>query len=124
MTRAFYRSYVAGSRLAGQVRRVHIERLPSTEPRKPRKGDRPFSWESGHYGWCGIQSGEVTRSAAVWLDPMPDVLPEGMSWCPACIGRLADHIGQLDRVGAFLARYLRIAAEPCAGTIPTTASEG
>lgn len=84
MTRAFYRSY-AGR----QVTRLHVMREDGKFP--------------GRSGECGTAGWGVRRSEPVILDPMPSVPPPGLSWCPACVGRLAERAGVLGRVAAGLA---------------------
>lgn len=99
--RAFYRSYVDGTRRGGQVRRVHIERLAPKEPRRVREGRAPMS-ESGRQAWCGTHTWGVTRSEPVWLNPIPAVLSEGLSWCANCLGHYAEEMGRLAEIGALL----------------------
>lgn len=87
--RAFYRSYVHNHRRGGQVLRLHIMR------------------EDGQFGGrqaeCGTHGWGVTKSEPVILDPMPAVPPAGLSWCPACVGKLAARAGRLDGWAAELA---------------------
>lgn len=63
--RAYYMSYVANGKRAGQVKRVHVIR------------------EDGRWAHCGQSSSPVT------LCPIPFVLPEGLTWCSKCVLRLA-----------------------------------
>ncbi len=89
MARAFYRSYVHNQRRAGQVTRLHIIREDG-------------KW-AGKQGECGTHAWGVTCSEPVVIDPMPAKPPEGLSWCPACVGRLAERSGRLDAWAAELA---------------------
>lgn len=90
MARAFYRNYPDdAAKLSRRIHRLHIVR---------EDGKRP-----GRHGYCGIQVGDVTRSTAGVLDPMPVVAPPGLSWCGKCVGEHADRMGQLDSVAAVLA---------------------
>lgn len=89
MARAFYRSYVHNHRRAAQVRRLHILREDGKLPRRQ--------------GLCGAAAWGVTRSEPVVLDPMPASPPAGLSWCPACVGKLAELRGRLAAVAADLA---------------------
>lgn len=89
MTRAVHSGYVTGATRAGQVRRCHIIR---------EDGPRP-----GQSAMCGQGVWPVTRSTPIVLDPMPSVPPDGLTWCPHCIGRLAEHLGALDDLAAQLA---------------------
>ena len=91
--RAFYRGYHSGSdRRAGQVRRLHVIR-------EHGPGDRVAA-----YGMCGTSAGPHRNSAPVILDPMPADPPQGLSWCPSCIGHLAEALGMLGSVAAVLAK--------------------
>lgn len=88
--RAFYRGYNARSgRRAGQVRRLHLMRE-----------DGRFA---GQQAFCGVHGWQVTDSPAVILDPMPAEPPDGLTWCGACIGRAAEHVGLLNAWAAQLA---------------------
>lgn len=89
MARAFYRSYPGNGRRAGQVTRLHILRE-----------DGPYA---GEQGWCSASARGVTRSDPIVLDPMPEKPPEGLRWCPPCVGRLAEAMGALDLFAAELA---------------------
>jgi len=89
--RAFYRGYVSGGLRAGQVKRLHIIREDGKFP--------------GRQALCGVHGWDVTQSETVVIDPMPEQVPDGLDWCPTCIGWLADCLGQLDRVAAELARW-------------------
>ena len=92
MARAFHRGYVTDGKRAGQVRRFHILR---------EKG--PGDWEPGKLALCGTQAWPVTRSDPVIFDPMPPEPPEGLAWCPKCIGHLAELQGVLGDIAARLA---------------------
>lgn len=90
MARAFYRDYPEDAEhLSRRIKRLHIVR---------EDGKRP-----GHNGYCGIQVGDVTRSTAGIIDPMPVVAPQGLHWCGKCVGEHAERIGQLDIIAAVLA---------------------
>lgn len=82
MARAFYRSYVHNQRRAGQVTRFHIVREDG-------------KW-ANRQALCGIHFWGVTHSEPVVFDPMPAEPPEGLRWCPMCVGRLAEQLGNLD----------------------------
>jgi hypothetical protein len=86
--KAFYRDYVAGRRRAGQVKLAHILRE-----------DGPWA---GKQALCSLQAWDVTDSRAVMLDPMPAAAPEGLRWCPRCVGLLAQRMGRLDLIVAEL----------------------
>lgn len=89
MTRAVHSGYYTGATRAGQVRRVHIIRDHGPEP--------------GHNAMCGQGVWPTTNSVPVVLDPMPTVPPDGLAWCPRCLGFLAEHLGVLDDLAAQLA---------------------
>ena len=92
--RAMYRGYYEGSRRAGQVGRLHVIR---------DKG--PAGWEDGKQAWCGQAAWKCENSPPVILDPIPSRPPDGLRWCPACIGHLAERYGLLDEVAASVAAY-------------------
>lgn len=89
MTRAFFRSYVHLHRRSARVTRLHIMRE-----------DGPYA---GRQGLCGTAGWGVTRSEPIVLDPMPAAPPDGLTWCPACVGRLAELRGVLAGWAAELA---------------------
>jgi hypothetical protein len=89
--RAAYRGYYSGGKRAIQVRRVHLIR-------EHGPGDRVAK----HF-LCGQPAWDCTNSDAVILDPMPAVTPEGLAWCPLCIGRAGDAAGLLARFAEVLA---------------------
>lgn len=89
MTRAFYRGYVDGAARAGQVCRLHIMR--EDHPTFP-----------GRIALCGVHGWDVTRSTTVIFDELPQCAPDGLGWCPTCVGRHADTLGLLDSFGARL----------------------
>jgi len=41
----------------------------------------------------------------VIIEPPTDRPPEGLSWCPKCIGHLAEVLGLFDEIAASLAAY-------------------
>ena len=94
MARALYRGYWSGGKRAGQVRRLHIIRE-----------DGPAGWEPGKQTMCGQAAWNCTHSEAVILDPLPDRPPEGLAWCPKCVGHLAERLGLLEEIGSSLAAY-------------------
>ena len=89
MARAFYRSYVHGQRRASQVTRFHIVREDG-------------KW-AGRQALCGTHFWGVTGSEPVVFDPMPPEPPEGLRWCPMCVGHLADRLGNLNALATTLA---------------------
>ena len=92
--RGLYRGYWSGGKRAGQVRRLHII----------REGG-PKGWAPGKQTMCGQGAWDVTHSDAVILDPLPDRPPDGLAWCPKCIGHLAERLGLLEEIGSSLAAY-------------------
>jgi hypothetical protein len=92
--RAVHRGYWTGGKRAGQVRRPHVIRE-----------NGPKGWEPGTQTLCGQGAWGVQHSDAVILDPAPDRPPEGLAWCPKCIGHLAERLGLLDEVAASLTAY-------------------
>lgn len=80
--RAFYRGYPnLADRRAAQVRRLHIMREDGKFP--------------GHSGECGTSGWTHRQSEPVILDPAPQTPPEGLEWCPHCVGRAAERYGLL-----------------------------
>jgi hypothetical protein len=92
--RAIHRGYVSGGRRAGQVRRLHIVRE-----------DGPPGWQPGTQTLCGQGAWSVTRSDAVVIDPIPARPPDGLRWCPKCVGHLAEVLGLLDDIAGEIAGY-------------------
>ena len=90
MARAAHSGYYDGHPRAGQVRRVHVIREDG-----PRPGDDAM---------CGQAVRKVTNATPVVLDPMPLQPPDGLAWCPHCLGRLAEHLDALRWLGEQLAR--------------------
>jgi len=93
MARAFYRGYVDGGPRASQVKRLHIIREDGKFP--------------GRQALCGVHGWDVSKSPTVVIDPMPDTPPEGLAWCPTCIGWLADCLDRIDAVAAHLSEVTR-----------------
>jgi hypothetical protein len=90
--RAVYRGYYSGHGRAGQVRRLHIIRE-----------EGPKGSEPGSQTLCGQHTWHVQNSDAVIISPLPAVPPEGLSWCPACVGKQAELSGLLGEFAARLA---------------------
>ncbi len=94
MAAAFYRGYWSGGKRAGQVQRFHIIREDGTRSIPP-----------GHQALCGQGAWPASHSDPVIADPLPDKPPEGLTWCPKCVGLLADRLGLLDVIASSLAAY-------------------
>lgn len=89
VAKAFYRDYPASSpRRAGQVRVCHVLREDGKWAHKQAE--------------CSAAAWDHRDSRAVMLDPMPAAPPEGLRWCPRCVGLLAQRMGRLDLVVAEL----------------------
>jgi hypothetical protein len=91
MARAVYRNYWHGGRRSARVTRLHII----------RDRDKHHPWIET---WCGQPATSHTHSEPVIIDPMPAVPPEGLAWCPGCIGHLAEVLGVLGDVARQLAQ--------------------
>jgi hypothetical protein len=91
---AFYRGYVTGGRRAGQVRRLHILRPTGTR-----------SLDPGKLGYCGTGAWKCRGSDPVLVSPLPATPPEGLAWCPACVGRYAEDVGLLGEIAAEVAAW-------------------
>ena len=92
MARAVYRGYWQGGKRSARVTRLHIIR---------EQGKRHPWLET----WCGQSAQQHTNSEPVIFDPMPAEPPEGLLWCPKCIGHLAERLGLLGTVAEELAAY-------------------
>ncbi|WUI02077.1 hypothetical protein OHR68_09805 [Spirillospora sp. NBC_00431] len=90
MARAIHSGYYDGHPRAGQVRRAHIIRE-----------DGPAR---GLTAMCGQGVWPTTNATPVVLDPMPVRPPDGLTWCPHCLGRLAERLDALWWLGEQLAR--------------------
>lgn len=93
-----YRDSQDTGRRAGQVRRLHIIREDGALP--------------GRQTHCGQGAYRVRHSEPVILHPIPEQPPQGLSWCPKCIGHLADRLGRLDQIAAQLARQAAAEGDP------------
>lgn len=92
--RAIYRSYYEGSKRTGQVRRLHVIRETATPSHEP-----------GNSTLCGQHAWPVTHSEPVIICPLPERPPAALTWCPKCIGLLAERLGLLGEIAASLAAY-------------------
>jgi len=101
MPRAVYRGYRDDGKRSALVTRLHIIR--ETPVAAHRSVYRPFHDRPAEQTWCGQSATRHQHSEPVVIDPMPSSPPEGLKWCPACIGHLAELLGLLDEVGAKLA---------------------
>ena len=89
--RTCQRGYHSGGRQpAGQVRRVHVIRETGTR-----------SLEPGGQNLCGVQAWNCQDSPAV-IREAPHELPEGLSWCPRCVGLLAERFGRTAEIAVLL----------------------
>ena len=93
MARAVYRGYPANGtvRRSARVTRLHVIRENAP---------------SGLFQtWCGQGAGRHKNSDPIIIDPLPLRTPEGLSWCPACVGWLAARYGLLADIAESLAAY-------------------
>lgn len=95
--RGFHRSYPhQGDRRSARITRFHIIREDG-------------KW-GGLQGFCGqrcTDSGDRAwdrgpDSVAVIIDPLPLVPPDGLVWCPACLGHLTQRRGRAHQVAALV----------------------
>jgi hypothetical protein len=103
MARAVYRGYWQGGKRSARVTRLHIIR--DTPVAGHRSAYRPFRERPGVETWCGQSAQPHTNSEPVIFDPMPAVPPEGLLWCPQCIGHLAERYGLLGEIAECLAAW-------------------
>jgi hypothetical protein len=101
VARAVYRGYWQGGKRSARVTRLHIIR--ETPVAAHRSAYRPFHEPPSEQTWCGQFATACTNSEPVIFDPMPSAPPEGLKWCPQCIGHLAEVLGKLDELAAQLA---------------------
>lgn len=97
--RAIYRGYPSNGRRSDRVTRLHIIRDT------PVRSQGAPGYVPREQTWCGLHAYPVTNSDPQILSPLPDRPPEGLTWCPACVGHLAEHYGLLAEVAASLAAY-------------------
>lgn len=83
--------------------RLHIIR--DTPVAGHRSVYQRFHPEPSERMWCGQSAGTHRNSEPVIISPLPDRPPEGLAWCPACVGHLAEYYGLLGEVAASLAAY-------------------
>ena len=88
--RTLERGYYTPGRRAGQVRRLHVIRE-----------DGPRGWEPGKQALCGTAAW-LHRNSPPILRDAPHPLPEGLSWCPRCVGLLAELEGRTAEIAALL----------------------
>jgi hypothetical protein len=91
MARAVYRGYWQGGKRSARVTRLHVIREGGKNP-----------WLET---WCGQAATQHKNSEPVIFDPMPAAPPEGLAWCPKCIGHLAERYGLLGDIAESLAAY-------------------
>jgi hypothetical protein len=87
--RTCQRGYVRDGQRAGQVQRVHVVREHG-----PKE-------QHGTSTLCGQFTGAHRQSQGIFRDA-PHELPEGLSWCPTCVGKLAEQTGRTAEVAALL----------------------
>lgn len=90
--RTCQRSYVRAGHRAGQVQRVHVVR---------EQGPRGWEDKPGTQTLCG-QSTRLHRKSEGVIRDAPHGLPEGLSWCPKCVGLLAEQLGRTAEVARLL----------------------
>ncbi len=86
--RGYHSAYGTPQRRAAQVRRLHIVNDAGMNP--------------GRQTFCGQIASSTFKGAAVILDPLPSTPPAGLTWCPTCVGRLAEQSGFLAAFAAVL----------------------
>lgn len=99
--RAMYRGYFSnGRKQSSLVRRLHVIRDTPV-----RSNSYRFHPVRPEVTWCGQSAGPHRNSEPVILDPIPSRPPEGLTWCPKCVGHLAEHYQLLDEIAASLAAF-------------------
>lgn len=59
--------------------------------------------EPGRQTVCGQSAVGTLKSPVTVLDPLPAEPPEGLTWCPMCVGHLAECLGLTGVFGRMLA---------------------
>jgi len=90
--RTCQRSYVQDGHRAGQVQRVHVVR---------ERGPRGWGDSRPRQTMCGQSTGTHRQSEGIIRDA-PHDLDEGLSWCPKCVGLLAEQMGRTAEIAALL----------------------
>lgn len=98
--RGIWRGYWAGGKRSAKVTRLHVIRDKPVRQHHSIGAPRP-----SHETWCGQGVNQHQHSEPVILDPLPSRPPEGLAWCPKCVGHLAEWYGLLDEVADSLAAY-------------------
>jgi hypothetical protein len=99
--RAVYRGYYQSGKRAGQVTRLHIIREDG--PRGAIREGRVRGVPAGSQTLCGQGALKHRNSDPVIISPMPAEPPEGLSWCPKCVGCQAELSGLIGEFAARLA---------------------
>lgn len=97
--RAMYRGYWHGGKQSARVTRLHVIRDSPPSPQ------RRWTAKPAEQTWCGQSAGPHRNSVPVVIDPVPDRPPAGLSWCPSCIGHLAEWYGLLDEIAGEIVSY-------------------
>lgn len=66
--------------------------------------------EPGRQTLCGQPALGTLKAPAAVLDPLPTSPPEGFTWCPTCVGVLAEWMGLIGLFGVL------VASAPAPGT--------
>lgn len=96
--RAVHRGYHSARTTRLHIIRDKPVRVAAVASHRPPREPRPETW-------CGQSAATHTNSPPVVLDPMPAAPPEGLTWCPQCIGHLAEWYGLLGKVAGILAEH-------------------
>jgi hypothetical protein len=96
MAIAFYSSCGCNPPRSGAVSRLHI--LREVPRRATYRGPTQFRSPDMQVGWCGTGTWGHRHD----ITPLPAEPPAGLAWCGACVGRYADHTGQLNALAAQL----------------------
>lgn len=95
---AFHRGYSSRTgRRAGQVRLLHILR-PVMVGKPPNQTEQAF---------CHAAAWPCTDSPRVEVLSFPLVPPEGLAWCPTCIGWAAERLGLIETFARAIAEANR-----------------
>lgn len=90
--RTCQRSYVQDGHRAGQVRRLHVVR---------EHGPRGWEDRPATQTLCGQSTGTHRQSQGI-IRATPHPLPDGLTWCPKCVGLLAEQQGRTAEIATLL----------------------
>lgn len=98
----FYSGYNAqAGRKPRQVQRVHIAAPPGLI--RNHRVTPGYGRPSGeiHQAVCAVAAYGTAKAPVIPHDPAAP-LPEGLTWCPTCLGKTAEHLGASGQLAALV----------------------